>query len=226
MKAVLFDLDDTLYPEIDFVKSGFRVVARHLASRHSLNEASLFQQMLDILQKDGRGKVFDTLLKTLGLFNEVRVRALVFLYRSHKPKIGLYQDVLPVLKKIKKSGMRLGIVTDAMASVQKNKVVALGLERLFDIVIYTEELGEGCGKPSPVPFKSAVELLQVPASETAYVGNDPAKDFLAPNNLGMLTIQVARQMPPDYKVVPPPTGAKHLVKGLSEILPIINMPLK
>jgi len=221
MKAVLFDLDDTLYPEIDFIKSGFKTVARHLASRYNLNEDSLFQQMLDILQRDGRGKIFDTLLEKLGLFTGDRIRTLVYLYRSHWPAIRLYQDVLPTLKKLKRSGMSLGIITDAMASVQKNKVDALGLDRLFDIIIYTEELGEGCGKPSPVPFKAALELLQVPASQSAYIGNDPAKDFQAPNTIGMLTIQVVRQMPPDYKAVPPPAGAKHLVKGLAEIFPII-----
>jgi len=33
MKVVLFDLDDTLYPEIESVKSGFRTAARHLRSR-------------------------------------------------------------------------------------------------------------------------------------------------------------------------------------------------
>ncbi len=225
MKAVLFDLDDTLYPEIEFVKSGFTAVARHLASKHNLNADSLFQQMLDILQRDGRGKIFDTLLEKLGLFSGETVRTLVDLYRSHQPSISLYPDTLPVLENLRRNGIKIGIITDAMASVQKNKVKALGLGNSFDIIIYTEELGEGCSKPSPVPFKTALDSLKMPAPDAAYIGDDPSKDFLAPNNLGMLTVQVARQAPPDFKPFPPPTGAKYVVKDLAGIFPIINKSL-
>jgi putative hydrolase of the HAD superfamily len=222
MKAVLFDLDDTLYPEIEFVKSGFREVARHLASKHNLDEGSLFQQMLEILKRDGRGKIFDTLLENLGLFTPERVRTLVDLYRSHRPSISLYPDTLPTLEKLRRNGIQVGIITDAMASVQKNKVKALGLENLFDIIIYTEELGEGCSKPSPVPFKTALKLLQVPASEAVYVGDDPSKDFLAPNNLGMLTVQVVRQASKDLTPVPLPYGAKFVVKDLAVIFSVFD----
>jgi len=225
MKAVLFDLDDTLYPEIEFVKSGFKTVARHLASKHNLDEESLFQQMLDILQKDGRGKIFDTLLEKLDLFSAETVEKLVDLYRSHQPSIRLYPDTLPTLEKLRQNGIQVGIITDAMASVQKNKVTALRLENFFDIIIYTEELGEGCSKPSPVPFKTALDFLQVPAPEAAYIGDDPSKDFLAPNNLGMLTVQVVRQTTPDFKPVPPPSGAKYIVKDLAGIFPIIEESL-
>jgi putative hydrolase of the HAD superfamily len=225
MKAVLFDLDDTLYPEIEFVKSGFTSVARHLASKHNLDEDSIFQQMLDILRRDGRGKIFDTLLEKLGMFSGETVGTLVDLYRSHQPSISLYPDTLPALGNLRRNGIKIGLITDAMASVQKNKVEALGLENLFDIIVYTEELGEGCSKPSPVPFKTALDFLKVPASEAAYVGDDPSKDFLAPNNLGMLTVQVARQTPPDFKPVPPPAGAQYVVKNLAGIFPIINKSL-
>jgi len=224
MKAVLFDLDDTLYPEIEFVKSGFRVVARYLSSRYHLDENALFAQMLDILQKEGRGKIFDNLLHSLGLYTKEKVKLLVYLYRSHRPIIHLYEDVLPTLECLRRYGTRLGIITDGMASVQRNKIVALGLNNLFDVIVCTDELGRDCWKPSTIPYKIALELLEARPSEAVYVGDDPSKDFLAPNSMGMLTIQVNRQTYQNLKQesIPEVAAARFVIKGLKQILPIIR----
>lgn len=223
MKAVLFDLDNTLYPEIEFVKSGFRTLARYLSSRYHFNGDSLFTQMLDILQRDGRGKVFDSLLHNLGLYTEEKVKLLVYLYRSHCPTIHLYEDALATLQHLRRCGMRLGIVTDGMASVQRNKIAALGLESLFDVIICTDELGRECWKPSTIPYKIALDLLQVSSSEAVYVSDDPSKDFLGPNSIGMPTIQVKRQIQQNMTdVIPESARPKFVVKGLEEILPIIG----
>ena len=222
--AVLFDLDDTLYPEIEFVKSGFRAAARYLSSRYHFSEDSLVKQMLDILRRDGRGKIFDTLLHHLGLYTEERVRLLVCLYRSHRPTIHLYEDVLPALKCLRRYGTRLGIITDGMASVQRNKIAALGLNNLFDVIVCTDELGKECWKPSTIPYKIALELLEARPSEAVYVGDDPSKDFLAPNSMGMLTIQVNRQTYQNLKQesIPEVAAAGFVIKRLKQILPIIR----
>ena len=194
MKAVLFDLDDTLYPEIEFVMSGFRSVAHFLSSRHQLNEEILFTRMSEILQRDGRGRVFDILLKDLGIYAEEKVRLLVYLYRSHSPNIYLYEDTLPILNCLREKGLLLGVITDGLASVQRSKVEALGLRDMLDVVIYTDEIGREYWKPSIVPYQVALDLLEVKPSEASYVGNDIAKDFIGANALGMLTIQVKRSM--------------------------------
>jgi putative hydrolase of the HAD superfamily len=121
MKAALFDLDNTLYPEIEFVESGFRAVARYLGSRCHLDEGALVEKMQESMQKDGRGKIFDGLLRELGGYSEDRVRLLVYIYRSHRPTIHLYQNVSPTLEHLKAHGMHLGLVTNGMASMQGAK---------------------------------------------------------------------------------------------------------
>lgn len=224
MKAMLFDLDDTLYPEIDFVKSGFRVVADYLGSKYNLNKDSLLTQMLEKLQKEGRGKIFNHLLYDLGLYSEKEVNFLVNLYRSHQPTIHLYNDAIPTLSHLRQIGIRLGIVTDGMASVQNNKIAALSLKCLFDVIICSDELGRECWKPSIIPYQTALDLLQVLPPEATYVGDDPSKDFISPNCMGMLTIQVKRQRQnnsvPD--TVPEAASARYVVNSLTEIVPIIE----
>ena len=224
MKAVLFDLDDTLYPEIEFVKSGFRVVARYLGSRYHFDEDLLFSQMLDTLQREGRGKVFDELLHKLGHYSEEKVKLLVYLYRSHCPTIHLYEDVLPTIEQLRQSGFRLGILTDGMASVQKNKAMALSVESLFDIVIYTDELGRECWKPSTISYMVALDLLQVSPSQAVYIGDDPSKDFIGPNSMGILTIQIHRKMERESMtdIAPKSDRAQFHVEKLEEIWPLVT----
>lgn len=224
MKAVLFDLDDTLYPEMEFVKSGFRAVSQYLASRHHLNEDVLFTQMLDILRRDGRGRVFDSLLYSLGLYSEGEVKLSVYLYRSHPPTIHLYEDALPTLALLKDRGMQVGILTDGRASVQRRKITALGLESLFDTIVCTDELGDECWKPSIIPYRIALDLLQVAPPDAAYIGDNPSRDFAGAASIGMLTIQVKRQIQPNSirRVISEHAGAEFVVENLNEILAIVE----
>ena len=223
MKIALFDLDNTLYPEMDFVKSGFNAVASYLHSTYNLEIDDMVSQMLKILEKDGRGKIFDTLLKRLGLYTEERSHLLVYLYRRHIPAIRLCSDVLPVLRQLKDHGIRLGVITDGISSVQKNKIYTLNLHSIFDLLLCTDELGREYWKPSPLSFKIALELFNVSASDAVYIGDDISKDFLGPNFLGMSTIRISRisRINRTIDKNKPFQEAGFVVKRFENILPII-----
>ncbi len=81
MKAILFDLDDTLYLEMEFVESGFRAVAHYMASKYAIDKELMLQQLLHILSRDGRGKVFDTLPSQYRLYAEDLVKTLISFFR-------------------------------------------------------------------------------------------------------------------------------------------------
>lgn len=221
MKAVLFDLDDTLYPERAFVESGFRAVSRFLAARHDLDEGGLLARMLAILDREGRGKIFDRVLDELGLFTEERVRLLVHLYRTHKPAIALFEDAAPTLAGLRERGVQVGVVTDGMASVQRQKLAALRLERHLDVVVCSDELGPEYWKPSPAPFRVALELLETEPDRAAYVGDNVLKDFAGPNQLGMLSIAVRRPGVVTYAEAEAPDVGHQpqvTVSGLEEVV--------
>jgi putative hydrolase of the HAD superfamily len=224
MKAVLFDLDNTLYPEIDFVRSGFRAVARYLDSCYHLDEQRVFERAWAILGRDGRGKVFDTLLQEFDLYSDARKQLLVYLYRSHRPHIRCYDDVADVFTQLRALGMRLGIITDGMGSVQENKIQALGLCDRVDLCLCTDALGSCHWKPSVLPFQVALEFLQVPAHQAVYVGDDPSKDFVGPNSLGMLTIRICRPGAVDSKeaVCSHSHAAHHVVTDLTDIMSLVK----
>jgi putative hydrolase of the HAD superfamily len=212
-RAVLFDLDNTLYPELDYVRSGFKAVAAHLAQRHDIDAQALFQQLLGYLGQYGRGRVFDLLLEDLGLHSRPAVHALVYIYRSHRPELSLYPDAEPAIRGLIEHDLRLGIITNGRASMQRQKIAALRLDRWFDPIVCCDELGADCWKPAPTAFRLALHLLQVDAAETMYVGDDPDCDFDSPRALGMRTVQIIRS----DVTVRRSANADHVVTSLAEL---------
>ncbi|MFI5254348.1 MAG: HAD family hydrolase [Candidatus Limnocylindrales bacterium] len=199
LRAVLFDLDDTLYPEHQFVDGGFRAVARFVAARSGQSDASLVARLWELHARDGRGRLFDTLLAEVGLGGDPDiVLACLLLYRSHEVRLEPFPGVERALDEISDAGMLIGVLSDGQASVQRRKLAGLpGVARRLDVVVLTAELGPAYAKPSPVGYRVACRILDVPPSATVYVGNDPAKDFAGARAAGLYTVRLGR---------PPRTG--------------------
>ena len=190
VQAVLFDLDNTLYPEEQFLRSGFWAVARRLSPITGSAPESLVERMFELLHREGRGHIFDLLLRELELDSEIWLRTLLFVYRSHQPAISLFPGTEGHLVSLRNRGWKLGLITDGAASTQRQKISALGLERYMDVIVCTEELGSGFGKPSTTPFEVALKLLGVTPENAMYVADDVGKDFAGPNRLGMKSVRV------------------------------------
>ena len=189
---MLFDLDDTLYFEPNYVHSGFRAIAQYTAKRHGLDEHRVLNDLMEILQKEGRGKVFDYWIEREGLHDLVTVPELVNVYREHVPTINFYPDVAPTLKRLRAKGLLLGVITDGNLLAQTNKVQALGVRDMVDLVICTDERGQAYWKPNPRVFLDALGSLKIRPKESIYIGNDPRKDFSGPEQIGMWAVHIER----------------------------------
>lgn len=195
MKTIIFDLDNTLYPEKTYVQSGFKAVARYLSDKYKFDIDKLFSKIMDIFNEDGRGNVFDSLVNDLNIDEDVSI--LVYIYRYHFPDISLYPESIPLLNMLK-NNYKLALISDGRAFVQKRKVDALNIENYFDIIVFTDVLGENYWKPSIEPYKLVLSALDSDAKEAYYIGDDPYKDFKAPKKLGMKSIQVKMEDEMDY----------------------------
>ena len=190
--AILFDLDDTLYEEMQFVKGGFKAVSLYISKNSKIEQKVVYQLLLDVLEEHGRGKVLDIVLKKLGLYNKKFIPKLVEVYRTHKPNLFLYPEVSGVLVALRKQGYKLGIITDGNVEVQRNKVGALTVKEFFDCMIFSDEYGIEKQKPDPLPYQKAMEKLEASANETVYIGDNPYKDFITARKLGIFTIRIMR----------------------------------
>ena len=192
IRAIIFDLDDTLYDEMQFVRGGFKAVSSYTSKNANVNQNVVYQLLLDVLEKHGRGQTFDIALKKLGLYNKNLIPKLVEVYRAHKPKLSLYSEVRTILSTLRKQGYKLGLITDGNVEVQRNKVEALKIKDFFDCIIFSDEYGIEKQKPNPFPYQKAMEELKVSARETIYIGDNPYKDFVSAKKLGIHTIRIMR----------------------------------
>ena len=173
--AAVFDLDDTLYPEKDYVRSGFEAAASLFPDRPDA-AARLWEAF-----ESGR-PAFDE------VFGAARSAEALCVYRAHTPNIRLYPGVREMLSRLH-GRKKLGLITDGRPEGQRAKIAALGIEVLFDEIIITDELGgPEYRKPSPEAFEIMSRRLSVPFARMAYIGDNISKDFTAPEKLGMRCI--------------------------------------
>jgi putative hydrolase of the HAD superfamily len=191
--TVVFDLDDTLFDEIDFCRSGFHAAAQHIATlSDALTPESVFEVIWKCSIRGDCGSTFNIALAELGIPVEPPlIHKLVELYRTHTPTLTLPPESREVLEELK-DRYSLALLTDGFLPTQRLKVQALGIERYFRAILYTEELGREHWKPSPLGFQRLLETLDARPEQAVYVADNETKDFIAPNRLGMLTIQLLR----------------------------------
>ena len=195
--TVVFDLDDTLYDEVEYCKSGFEAIAEFLASlpeapRLKGRAKRIFDAFWKQFKAGNRTKTFNAALDELDInCDDKLIQQLIYAYRNHAPKITLPQDSRDVLSQL--SGKyTLALLTDGFLPAQQLKVQALGIEKYFKCIIYTEQLGREFWKPSPAGFEKLMEALNARPETIAYVADNEKKDFIAPNKLGFLTIRIIR----------------------------------
>jgi putative hydrolase of the HAD superfamily len=201
--TVVFDLDDTLYDEIEYCKSGFAAVAEFLANRPESRlssmgegEARSAEHISAVLWEQftagNHTKTFNAALDELGMgYEHELIGELIEVYRNHKPKISLPNDSRDVLCELS-TKYTLALLTDGFLPGQQLKVQALGIEKYFECIVYTEQLGRECWKPSPAGFEKIMQTLKGKPENMAYVADNEKKDFIAPNKLGFSTIQLIR----------------------------------
>lgn len=188
---VVLDMDDTLFLERDYVLSGFAAVGAAVAKEHGLKG---FSERAWRLFCDGvRGRIFDEALKEMGVeLQSESVAKLVAVYRSHLPRIKLTSDSFRFLDAARREGLRVALVSDGAYVAQEAKVRALGLEGFISPIILTDAFGRDAWKPSSRGYIEVFERLGGSHGNYIYIGDNPNKDFIAPNALGWRTIRIRR----------------------------------
>lgn len=181
-KVVFFDLDDTLYHEVDFLKSAYRDIASFIELNYHLQ--GIYAEMIDYWEADKN--VFECLLASHFL-HDLTIQDLLLSYRTHVPEIALSIDTKHTLDRLSAKGIRLGLITDGRTLTQQNKIAALGLKNYFEEQdIYISE-AFGSEKIEGKSFQD-VQQHYGEGNTIFYVGDNPKKDFAWPNALGWITI--------------------------------------
>ena len=219
IKGIGFDLDDTLYPEAAYVRSGFAAVAAAVGESPG-QRAELEAWLLEAFESGVRGDTFDRMLRRFpDLAGRVSIPGLVELYRQHDPAIGLDVEAAAVLSELISAGVRVGVVTDGPTAMQAAKVRALCLDRWCSPIVLTDALGAGMGKPNPAAFELVAAQWGLPVDELLYVGDNPLKDFVGPRRLGWATVRLRRpgQLHADAEPRSQEFAPDHQITSLGEL---------
>lgn len=181
-KVIVFDLDDTLYKEIDFLESAYTEIADYFR-----DQFGIYGLRGEMLRYYHEGK--DVFQEIIDFYKRpVTKEFLLNMYRYHKPNIKLDVETKNVLDALNANpDYSLGIITDGRFTSQMNKIEALGLNKYFsedDNIIISEVFNHG--KPDVFSY-SLMECL-LSGDEYVYVGDNPEKDFKGANERGWTTI--------------------------------------
>jgi putative hydrolase of the HAD superfamily len=189
IRALLIDLDDTLYDERTYVLSGFRAVAAAIARAYPhVDGAAMAADLSERLNAEGRGKLFDGALAAARIDPTPDLIAhLVGVYRDHHPDISLWPGVAETLAELRK-GYRLAVVTDGLHLMQRRKAEALELASLVDAVVFCWE--HEAPKPDPAGYRVALRKLDTEPADAVVIGDNPLHDMAAARAIRARSIRV------------------------------------
>jgi putative hydrolase of the HAD superfamily len=217
-QVLVFDLDDTLYLEADFVLSGFRAVDVWCAAEHGIQ--GFFDKAWAQFESGARGKIFDLALAGLGVDDgQTLVPDMVKVYREHRPTIACRPDALRMLEQAG-SYRGFAMITDGYHLTQLRKVEALGVARYCTPVIRTDVWGRDFWKPHARSYETVQAHYGLPPEAFTYIGDNPKKDFVSPKALGWHTVRIRREggLHADLDAAPE-LEAMETIESLDQLLP-------
>lgn len=173
--VIVFDLDDTLYNEIDYLKSAYVAVAKKLKPD---NWEQLYTYIFSLYRNNQN--VFEYLSENYDITKE----QLLHSYRYHIPNIKPFDGVIETFENIKQQNGKIGILTDGRKVTQTNKLNALGLTHFIDHIVISEVIGSE--KPAANNYVAFEKFHK--SGTYFYIGDNYKKDFITPKSRGWQTV--------------------------------------
>lgn len=212
MTGVLVDLDDTLYPQAQWLEGAWERVADH-GRRYGVDSSILLENLTSIAAKGSdQGHIIDKALAASG-GDSASVKPLVAAFMAHRPTaLRPYTGVTEALVRL---GERhsLAIVTDGVPSIQRAKVKALGIRKYVDLVLVSDDVSRAERKPSPSVLIRAMRAMDCSPTDSVMIGDRPEKDVAAASAAGVRSVRVRTG---EYRASPDVPMADVVVNSFAE----------
>ena len=219
--VVVFDLDDTLYPEGAFVRSALAAAGRPAAEAWGLR--GIGAEALRLFDAGQRQRIFQAAHAAAGHgeLGDERAGEVLKVYREHRPEsLEWFPDARVAVEQLHREHP-LELISDGYLPTQSNKFDALGAGVWIPNPIFTEALGREHWKPSPRAFELVMQ--RHPGAKFVYVADNPAKDFVAPRALGWKSLRILRPEGVYATTLAHPHGAPdHAIDSLLVIRDILK----
>jgi putative hydrolase of the HAD superfamily len=198
VKAVIFDLDDTLFDHYTSVVATLRTwvpalgggvltddhVAQWFVAEHRNFELWLVGELSHQDQRRGRLRDFLPAVGHPVPAGDAELDEIFSGFLDRYPQSWTaFPDALPALEVAKSNGWRIGVLTNGTVGQQNAKLAAIGLAGHIDVVETSE--GLGFSKPAPESYLLTCEALGVDPTETLMIGDNLEKDVLGARAAGL-----------------------------------------
>lgn len=225
-KAVLFDLDDTLYDQRQWLSGAFLLAGRHLEEECGIPAREAQAELVALSNRFGSasGSLFNRLLASHGIAEDpALLHVLIARFYEHRPEtLEPYPGVRETLREIQNGGLACGLITNGRTDVQLAKVDALGIRESFLIVLVSGMFGDTWKKPASLMHRKALAELGVEGRACVSVGDNPGIDFVPARETGCCTIRVLKG---EYAsvIADPGTDADRTIDEIPELPALLGI---
>ncbi|MBR3813384.1 MAG: HAD family hydrolase [Spirochaetaceae bacterium] len=202
-KAIIFDLDDTLYDYESIHKNAMKKLRTFTCEKFGISENE-FDMAFSMAKKETKELLGETgashnrmlyCQKTLENLGKNPVHGVLEMYDcywdSMLSEMKLRNGTIQLLERLKADNVKIAICTDLTTQIQHRKINQLGLDPYIDVLVTSEEAG--VEKPNERIYGLAFAKLQalIPAikkSDCLFIGDSQEKDVDAPRCFGMDSI--------------------------------------
>jgi len=216
LKAVFFDIDNTLFPTRDFTELARKGAIKAMVKEGlPFSEKRAYSELLRVVKKYGPNypKHFDRLLERLGTgYDPKLIAAGVIAYHEAKGRLAPYPDVPPTLRALRRKGLRLYALSRGVDIKQWDKLIRLNLHPLFNGVFVTDA-------KTTAFYRSVLRRLKLQPDEAVMVGDCPRIDVIPAKKAGITAIHLLKG-----KHAHDPDGRKadFRIKSMRELLVVLR----
>jgi putative hydrolase of the HAD superfamily len=192
IKAILFDLDNTLIDFLTFKKESAKAAAKAMIAKGlPATEIEAYGKIFSVYDEKGieYQKTFGDVVRQYNLevnqAERIQQAAIIAYLKKKFEILRPYPMVKLTLHELREHGLKLGIATDAPRNKAWQRLVLTGLDGEFNVVITKDDVQ--AQKPHPSMFILASEKLGIPPSEIMFVGDNPVRDIEGAKAVGMIT---------------------------------------
>ncbi len=190
IKAVIFDMDNTLYDERIYYQEVFRV----FSLRYGISFNERYLDCIEVLRKKSNNDIFSDWLRSIDFYTAERQEELFLLYQNIDIELQLYDDVIDILDFLLKKEMKIGILTNGVINAQKNKRRSLKqLDKYPFKIFYARANGKYFEKPHKLAFETIAKMMDVSLGDAIFIGDSLTNDICGAENAGMYGILLQRQ---------------------------------
>lgn len=230
LKALFFDIDDTLYSSTDFAnKARQQAIQAMVKTGLKIDEASLMEELLEVIREFGSNDEghFDKLLRRLppetipdGARQFIVMAGVIAYHQCKFRDFEPYADALEVMRRLHERGLVLGVISAGVPAKQVEKILRLNLLPLLDCnrIFITESVG--IAKTNSKIYARACRSVGASPTDCGYVGDNPVVDIDIPHRIGMRTFFSRRGG--KYETVVGDVEADHVIHNFWDLMDVID----